>query len=103
MFSAAGREAPRDEAIVALEFADGSAGTLVYTGGGSPAAGKERIEVFAGGATFVVEDGHGEHGGAGIHEAPLLCVLPPVATALGGIVLFFYAEEIWLLLMGMVP
>ena len=44
-----------------------------------------------------------DHHGNGIREAPLLCVLPPVATALGGIVLFFYAEDIWLLLMGMVP
>ena len=42
-------------------------------------------------------------GSAGIHEAPLLCVLPPVATALGGIVLFFVAGDIWRLLMGMVP
>jgi len=50
-----------------------------------------------------VDDGHGDHAGSGIHEAPLLCVLPPVATALGGIVLFFYAEDIWQLLMGMVP
>ena len=45
----------------------------------------------------------GDHHGSGIREAPLLCVLPPVATAVGGIVLFFYAEDIWLLLMGMVP
>jgi len=44
-----------------------------------------------------------DHHGSGIREAPLLCVLPPVATAVGGIVLFFYAEDIWLLLMGMVP
>ena len=43
------------------------------------------------------------HGATGIHEAPLLCVLPPVFTALGGIVLFFYADDIWRLLMGMVP
>ena len=50
-----------------------------------------------------VEDGHGDHGGSGIHEAPLLCVLPPVATALGGIVLFFIAGDIWQLLTGMVP
>ncbi len=49
-------ERPRDEAVVTLEFADGSVGTLVYTGSGAPAAGKERAEVFAGGATFVVDD-----------------------------------------------
>jgi multicomponent Na+:H+ antiporter subunit D len=45
------------------------------------------------------DDGHG----AGIHEAPLLCVLPPVVTALGGIVLFFVADDVWRLLTGMVP
>jgi multicomponent Na+:H+ antiporter subunit D len=43
------------------------------------------------------------HGSTGIHEAPLLCVLPPVVTALGGIVLFFFAGDVWRLLTGMVP
>ncbi|HXB57608.1 MAG TPA: bi-domain-containing oxidoreductase [Vicinamibacteria bacterium] len=46
----------RDEAVVALEFEDGSVGTLVYAGGGAPAAGKERVEVFAGGVTFIIDD-----------------------------------------------
>jgi multicomponent Na+:H+ antiporter subunit D len=31
----------------------------------------------------------------GIHEAPLLCVLPLCATALGGLVLFFWADHIY--------
>ncbi len=35
-------------------------------------------------------------------QAPLLCVLPPVATALGCIVLFFYADAIYRLLQGMI-
>jgi predicted dehydrogenase/threonine dehydrogenase-like Zn-dependent dehydrogenase len=52
--SAAGRE--RDEAIVALEFANGSMGTVIYTGGGASSLGKERIEVLAGGASFVLDD-----------------------------------------------
>jgi multicomponent Na+:H+ antiporter subunit D len=43
------------------------------------------------------------HSAGGIHEAPLLCVLPPVFTAIGGVVLFFYAGDLWRLLMGMVP
>jgi multicomponent Na+:H+ antiporter subunit D len=47
--------------------------------------------------------GNPGHHGAGIHEAPLLCVLPPVVTAIGGIVLFFFADEVWNLLTGMVP
>jgi len=38
----------------------------------------------------------------GIHEAPFLCVLPPVLTGIGCVVLFFYAEDIYLLLLGMV-
>jgi multicomponent Na+:H+ antiporter subunit D len=44
---------------------------------------------------------HG-HNDDGIHEAPLLCVLPPLATAVGCIVLFFYADEIFRLLVPMV-
>jgi multicomponent Na+:H+ antiporter subunit D len=40
------------------------------------------------------EHGHG--------EAPLLCVLPPVVTGIGCVVLFFYAEDIFRLLTGMV-
>jgi hypothetical protein len=46
----------RDEGIVTLEFPDGSVGTIVYAGSGSLDAGKERVEVFAGGATFVLDD-----------------------------------------------
>ncbi|HKC10515.1 MAG TPA: bi-domain-containing oxidoreductase [Vicinamibacteria bacterium] len=46
----------REEAVVALEFEDGSVGTLVYTGSGAPAAGKERVEVFGGGITFIIDD-----------------------------------------------
>jgi predicted dehydrogenase/threonine dehydrogenase-like Zn-dependent dehydrogenase len=54
--SASPRGRSRDEAAVAIEFADGSIGSLVYTGGGSSASGKERVEVFAGGASFVLDD-----------------------------------------------
>ncbi len=38
----------------------------------------------------------------GFDEAPLLCVLPPVATALGCIALFFYAGDVYRLLQGMI-
>jgi multicomponent Na+:H+ antiporter subunit D len=48
------------------------------------------------------DDHHGNPGG-GIHEAPLLCVLPPVVTALGGVALFFFADDVWRLLTGIVP
>ena len=46
----------RDEAVVTMEFADGSVGTLLYSGSGSTACGKERVEIFGGGATFVLDD-----------------------------------------------
>lgn len=39
----------------------------------------------------------------GIREAPLLCVLPPCLTALGCVVLFFYADEVIALLRPMLP
>ena len=54
--SAAPRGRARDEATVSIAFADGSIGSLVYTGSGASASGKERIEVFAGGASFVLDD-----------------------------------------------
>lgn len=46
----------RDEGTITLSFHDGSQGTLLYTGTGNGEAGKERLEVFAGGATFVLDD-----------------------------------------------
>jgi multicomponent Na+:H+ antiporter subunit D len=50
-------------------------------------------------AFFVpVTAGDGEHAHEGFHEAPLLCLVPICATALGCIALFFYAEELYQLL-----
>jgi len=46
-------------------------------------------------------DEHSEHG-AGIHEAPLLCVVPICITAIGCVVLFFYADELYRLLLPLV-
>jgi predicted dehydrogenase/threonine dehydrogenase-like Zn-dependent dehydrogenase len=46
----------RDEATVLLEYPDGSAGTVVYSGAGSSGVGKERVEVFTGGVSFVLDD-----------------------------------------------
>ena len=54
--SVAPPEKVRDEAVVGLAFADGSVGSLIYTGNGFPGSGKERVEVFAGGASFVLDD-----------------------------------------------
>ncbi len=39
---------------------------------------------------------------SGFAEAPFLCVLPPVLTGIGCIVLFFYADDIYNLLTGIV-
>jgi predicted dehydrogenase/threonine dehydrogenase-like Zn-dependent dehydrogenase len=46
----------RDEAIAVLEYENGSTGCLVYTGSGASGLGKERVEVFAGGASFILDD-----------------------------------------------
>ena len=56
VLSASPRGRARDEATVAIEFADGSTGSLVYTGSGAPGSGKERLEVYAGGASFLLDD-----------------------------------------------
>ena len=45
-------------------------------------------------------DGNDHNPSAGIHEAPLLCVLPPVLTGIGCVVLFFYAGDMYNLLAG---
>jgi multicomponent Na+:H+ antiporter subunit D len=39
---------------------------------------------------------------SGIHEAPLFCVVPICITAIGCVVLFFYAEELYHLLLPLV-
>ncbi|MDP6957061.1 MAG: proton-conducting transporter membrane subunit [Planctomycetota bacterium] len=47
--------------------------------------------------------GHGSHGNqseGGLREAPLLCVLPPVVSALGCLALFYYADELVTILKG---
>jgi len=41
-----------------------------------------------------------EEAAGGIREAPFFCVLPPVLTAIGCVVLFFYADSIYQLLQG---
>jgi polar amino acid transport system substrate-binding protein len=53
---AAGGNGPRDTLVVAIRFDDGSVASLVYAAGGSPALGKELIEVHGGGASFILDD-----------------------------------------------
>lgn len=45
-----------DNAVVNVDFADGSVGTLIYTAMGDPGSGKERYEVFCEGTTVVIDD-----------------------------------------------
>ena len=46
------------------------------------------------------EAGHHANPGSGIHEAPLLCVLPPLLTGVGCIVLFLFVDGVYDLLKG---
>ncbi|HZG52218.1 MAG TPA: bi-domain-containing oxidoreductase [Pyrinomonadaceae bacterium] len=45
-----------DSIVVTLRFSDGSNGQLAYLAEGDRALAKERIEIFGGGKTFVIED-----------------------------------------------
>jgi polar amino acid transport system substrate-binding protein len=46
----------RDNVTVMLRFSDGSAGTIIYTANGDRRLEKERLEVFGGGRSAVIED-----------------------------------------------
>jgi predicted dehydrogenase len=51
------REAVEEDSVfVTLRFADGSNGTIAYLAEGDRALRKERVEIFGGGRTFVIED-----------------------------------------------
>lgn len=59
------QERDDDKATITLSFADGSIGTVHYFANGSKAVPKERLEVFAGGRIYQVENykrlvGHGD-------------------------------------------
>ncbi|HLL16613.1 MAG TPA: bi-domain-containing oxidoreductase [Pyrinomonadaceae bacterium] len=45
-----------DSVLITLRFSDGSNGQIAYLAEGDRALAKERIEVFGGGRTFVIED-----------------------------------------------
>jgi len=47
-----------DEVVISISFADGSAGTVLYTAGGDRSFGKERIEAFSDGRLAVLDDFH---------------------------------------------
>lgn len=46
----------RDNLVISLSFADGSAGTIIYSAAGSARLPKERLEVFKGARTAVLDD-----------------------------------------------
>jgi predicted dehydrogenase len=45
-----------DNAVIALDHANGSVSAIAYTSGGDPASGKERIEMFGGGISAAIDD-----------------------------------------------
>lgn len=45
-----------DNVSVVIDFSDGSRGSIVYTAMGDSAIGKEYIEIFSGGTSFVIND-----------------------------------------------
>jgi polar amino acid transport system substrate-binding protein len=45
-----------DSVFITLRFADGSNGSIAYLAEGDKALGKERVEIFGAGKTFVLED-----------------------------------------------
>lgn len=45
-----------DNAVLTFKHADGSVSTVLYTSGGDRSAGKERVEVHAGGLTAAIDD-----------------------------------------------
>ena len=46
----------QDQAILSLNFSDGSVGTILYAAGGDTALAKERCEVFGDGKSIVMDD-----------------------------------------------
>jgi polar amino acid transport system substrate-binding protein len=57
--SAQDEQVGEDSVMVTLGFADGSNGTIAYLAEGDRALPKERIEIFGGGRTFVIDDFRG--------------------------------------------
>ncbi len=45
-----------DSVLITLKFADGSNGTIAYLAEGDKSVPKERVEIFGGGSTFIIDD-----------------------------------------------
>lgn len=54
--AAANTDGAVDDVAIFMQFADGSLATIVYTARGDTSAGKELVEVHAGGATYLIDD-----------------------------------------------
>jgi predicted dehydrogenase len=54
--AAANTDGAVDDVAISLQFADGSLATILYTARGDSSAGKELIEVHAGGASYLIDD-----------------------------------------------
>lgn len=61
-----------DNAAITLTYRDGSCGVVVYTSDGAADLGKERIEMFGGGRSLVIDDfmGLSVYGGGGGRQRP---------------------------------
>jgi polar amino acid transport system substrate-binding protein len=46
----------RDNVVITADMADGSVGTIAYVASGSPGVAKERLELFAGARTAILDD-----------------------------------------------
>jgi predicted dehydrogenase len=57
-----------DSVFVTLRFADGSNGSIAYLAEGDKAMPKERVEIFGGGKSFVLDDFRGASGYTGGRE-----------------------------------
>jgi predicted dehydrogenase len=54
--AAANTDGAVDDVAISLQFADGSLASILYTARGDSSAGKELIEVHAGGASYLIDD-----------------------------------------------
>lgn len=60
----------QDNVIISLRFRDGSVGEITYLACGDKSLSKERIEIFGGGQTFIIDDFRsGEHFASGSRRA----------------------------------
>lgn len=52
----AGNDSPAEDAVISLDFSDGSVGTIIYTAQGDASFSKERVEIYASGRVAMIDD-----------------------------------------------